>query len=368
MSACSRHTVSNQVMEDSLETQSKSLNSSIIKNLHTSLTNFNPYRNTTVSFNYSLKNDGDVSLQICDEDGFVVRNLLVNSPRDKGSHSEIWDGKDNRGLVVPNEAYFPIITVETKKMSDTINPLLLTGGIELNGHDVNYDSKNQLFTYRLDNAARVIGRAGKKNGVLLKTIVDSEPRLSGTINEVWDGTDDFELQNIFEIKEEITGLLYGYSLPFPFVISFGNSDLTYRDYKREFDNLLTKRFLPDSTYLSKNRISKHYYHPRLHDHSPNVSIKFPQCFEFEKDGTPILSNKTLVKVDIVDHDKQFKMEQYEITFFLDNVFYAEEEVGYTPYNWLWRLGEIEKGYHIFTVNLSSFNDRIGSRSVRIKIE
>jgi len=49
-------------------------------------------------------------------------------------------------------------------------------------------------------------------------------------------------------------------------------------------------------------------------------------------------------------------ERYEISFFVDNEFIAEEEQGFVPYTWRWspaRLG-IDAGQLCLTVNVSGY--------------
>jgi hypothetical protein len=76
----------------------------------------------------------------------------------------------------------------------------------------------------------------------------------------------------------------------------------------------------------------------------------------------------LVKVELDERDKIiFANEQYEVAFFLDTEFYAEEEVGYSPYNWVWDLSQVEEGEHVLTVNLSSFKDQIGILSKKVRV-
>ncbi|MGC8652613.1 MAG: FG-GAP-like repeat-containing protein [Candidatus Kryptoniota bacterium] len=78
---------------------------------------FNP--TTTISFSLPIANR--VSVKIYDVQGKEIRTLLNSSLMSKGSHSVVWDGKDNHGLNVASGVYF--YTLEfggyrmTKKMT-----------------------------------------------------------------------------------------------------------------------------------------------------------------------------------------------------------------------------------------------------------
>ena len=81
-----------------------------------------------------------------------------------------------------------------------------------------------------------------------------------------------------------------------------------------------------------------------------------------------LNKKTMVKVTLDEKDKAiFQKHQFEICFFLDNKFYAEDETGYTPFNWVWDLSNVEEGEHLLTINISSFQDQIGLLSKKVKV-
>ena len=91
-------------------------------------------------------------------------------------------------------------------------------------------------------------------------------------------------------------------------------------------------------------------------------------FARDRRNTDLLKDKTLVKVELDEEDKViFQNQQFEICFFLDHEFYAEDEAGYTPFNWVWDLSNVEEGEHVLTVNLSSFKDQIGIKSQKVRV-
>jgi flagellar hook assembly protein FlgD len=76
---------------------------------------FNP--STTISF--EMPQRGEVQVSIYNSLGQLVRTL-VNEQREPGSHSVVWDGRDNAGVVVSSGMYLYQVkageVVEAKKM------------------------------------------------------------------------------------------------------------------------------------------------------------------------------------------------------------------------------------------------------------
>ncbi|MBN2829333.1 MAG: choice-of-anchor J domain-containing protein [Candidatus Cloacimonetes bacterium] len=78
----------------------------------------NPF-NPETTINYSVKNDGPVSLDIYNVRGQKVRTL-VNDVQKSGNHTVVWNGTDNNGKVVSSGVYFYKMSAgnynQTKKM------------------------------------------------------------------------------------------------------------------------------------------------------------------------------------------------------------------------------------------------------------
>ena len=82
-----------------------------VKNESTSPKNYslrqnypNPF-NPSTTIEYQLPSRGNVQINICNSLGQLVRSL-VNELRDAGTHSVVWDGRDNGGHAVSTGAYF----------------------------------------------------------------------------------------------------------------------------------------------------------------------------------------------------------------------------------------------------------------------
>ncbi|MCI5227401.1 MAG: hypothetical protein D3918_12270, partial [Candidatus Electrothrix sp. AX2] len=67
-----------------------------------------PKRSAEISFFLSV--NANINIEIYDPDYTVIRHLGKDRNLPKGTNSFSWDGKDDSGTLVPNEAYYFIIT------------------------------------------------------------------------------------------------------------------------------------------------------------------------------------------------------------------------------------------------------------------
>ncbi|MDL1948227.1 hypothetical protein FBQ97_00205 [Acidobacteria bacterium ACD] len=151
-----------------------------------------------------------------------------------------WDGRDERGGVVPNEAYFVRLRLldGRKKTLSAFDPLAGPGRNRESPEDVTYSSADGILTYSLARPGRVHVEAGQapldpitktRTGPVLKVIVDREPRPAGRILERWDGWD--ESRTIF--VPELTDMVFSVvatPLPDGAILATGNRDRTFLDY------------------------------------------------------------------------------------------------------------------------------------------
>ena len=83
------------------------------------------YHNT-VSVNYSISEDADVTVHVVDDMGKLMRTLLTVTPQTAGQYFVTWDGKDDLGKIVPDGQYY--LEVNAKASLRTITqsvPLLV---------------------------------------------------------------------------------------------------------------------------------------------------------------------------------------------------------------------------------------------------
>jgi hypothetical protein len=118
------------------------------------------------------------------------------------------------------------------------------------------------------------------------------------------------------------------------------------------------------------RIARQYYLPRDHDAEPKVTLVLPEDLPRSAEGLPRLKpgQLVIVRTDIPTADRWLMNESlYEVGFFVDHVFLAEEEQGYVPLTWRWKVQGLSPGRHLLTVNISGFGGKVGVASLLFEV-
>jgi hypothetical protein len=294
-------------------------------------------------------------LLVYDPDGGLVRTLPV------GGGQVIWDGRDDSGKIVPDEAYGFVLERADGSVYD---PTTLSGGEVGDLTDVRFEASGTV-SYMVPAPSRVLIRLGVRNGPMYRTLVDWKPRPGGNINEYWDGYDKDQLVKL-QGRDDFSALVTYVTLPEATVITYGNKQESYREYKsgrgkerpqkpvRERTADVGQGFRPDSVL------------PPGWARAPQVEMLFPDFAAPET--VPTVKRAVDVRIDVAEQDKPYLMQdQFEVLLFVDSQFFAEAERGYLPLNWKWELRQFPPGEHVLTVNVSSFKGQVGVASRKIII-
>jgi hypothetical protein len=337
----------------------------LIQGVRVSRDCFNPQAGEEVHISYTLTTKATVTARIYDPDFGLVRVLPIPGLQDQGLHSLSWDGKDQDAILVPDEAYLLTLTAEDGSGGTQLyDPTVFSGGRVADLSQADLDPETGTLTYRLAVSSRVLIRLGIQDGPLLNTLVDWKPRLAGEVTEPWNGRDQDDLFDLAG-HPRFRMLITSFDLPENSVITYGNHALDYRHYKA---HLAANRPIKDRPRRAGVAISPHYLLARSMDYSPGASVTFGASTGQPTAEPPVLKGRTLVRVDVAEADRCFFMnQQYEITFFVDGEFFAEQEIGYAPLNWVWDLSGVKEGPHILTVNLSGFKDQMAVLSKKVLV-
>lgn len=330
---------------------------------------FNPTVGEKVNIYYNLSKDAKVTIRIFDPDWGLVTNLLSNEPRKKGLNCEVWDGRDLEKTIVPDQAYFFTIEAEDESKGRVVyDPTTFSGGQEIDLVDVVYDREAGTISFNLPFSAWVLARLGIKNGALMKTLLDWEPRPKGENIVFWNGKDESGIVDLYS-HPKFSMMFTTMSFPENSIITIGNNSKSYYEYKKQVVKKRPRKpERPVSVEKRNFKLSRHYDLPRWKDRAPRFSVSFPQITETTPSGLPVIRGKTLLKVALDEQDKEFIIGQrFEIVLYVDDILYAEEEEGYSPFSWMWDVSEIPEGEHILTINIVSLNDQVGAQSLKFMV-
>lgn len=299
---------------------------------------------------------------ILDQDGEVWGSLPSVSDVSNG---RVWNGMDSTGRPVPDEAYVLVEAMPDGALGAQAR--VVSGGEAGDIKEARFDREAGTIVYSLPKASRVLVRLGIKGGPMLKTLVDWKPRVAGSITEHWDGKDEDKVLNLWGAKD-LTALITYVTLPDNTVITYGNTNETYREYKLGRGKDRPKVEWAASTNApAGGGVRPVGLVPPAWARAPKVLMSFPSSGG-ATNAPIVVSGTTTVRVDVDPSDKDYVMkDQFEVIFFVDNVFFSEAERGYLPFNFRWETDSLPEGEHVLTVNLSSFKGQVGVGSRRVKV-
>jgi hypothetical protein len=214
---------------------------------------------------------GMASALVVDRDGFPVRTLAKSQPV-SGAVSFGWDGRDDAGEVVADEAYSVRVEWRSGGMSDVYFPADAPAKMQRVASS-SYNRRSATLTYMLAGPSRVHIQAGtaaldtktkQMIGPVMKTVVNREPRGAGAIAEHWSGFDESGAVFIPDLKDFVVAIA-ATPLPENSIITFGNA-------RRHFvETIATRRGA--SLFTHRGHADHHGGLSTLDDVSPALTIQ-----------------------------------------------------------------------------------------------
>ena len=162
---------------------------------------FNPTSGEMVQILFYLSRDAEIIVKIFDPDGHPVCTVAEKRLCYKGTSTVFWNGKDEKGDIVADDAYCFIIEAKDKDGFTAIyDPTSFSGGEEIR---LAASDDPGGISYNLPKDARVSIRIGIHNGPLLKTVVDWAPRKVGRHTEAWDGKDESGVLDVRGLQYDV---------------------------------------------------------------------------------------------------------------------------------------------------------------------
>ncbi|MFC1604873.1 hypothetical protein ACFL5F_07590 [Planctomycetota bacterium] len=308
----------------------------------------------------------DVNIWIYDRLGKVVRQSKKSNVDSDGC-KVVWDGRQNSGELAAGNVFLYVIEATTPSGEKIIyNRAPETGGLKVKPLEYTFDKNSGKISYVLPKACMVRLRAGLKDGMLAQTLIDWEPRKSGRHTLTWNGKDQsglLNLRNHPELKLDLTC----YRLPDNSIIVTGKTiplTLPKTSNNSQQEGNQTKSSNPWSTtnkYL-------HYQHEPYHCHEPRFTVTFPNVSQQSENNIPIVSRITPIRVELAPQDARYIIsKRFEVMLFIDGIYYFEMEEATSPYTFNWDTDGFNPGLHTLTVNVMSYDDHIGVKSLQVMI-
>jgi hypothetical protein len=330
-------------------------------------TEFSPARGEQFKVPVRLKVPAEVELRILTSDGDVVRTLKSPSDWTTGDREFSWDGKDADGVIVPDEAYVPVLAAHAKDgRSEEIDPRTFSGGETVGDLKVETAASGDI-TYTLPVPSRVLIRVGIKEGPMMRSLATWAPRGAGRNVQRWNGFDQDRLMDL-RSHSRLSVLVTAFRLPQQSILTVG-MDNDYRAYRKQKGWPETAA-PPTELRLERNgqRLSRSYFLPRFKDPDPRVTLSLIETLPLSRDQLPVIAGPVTLRVDIPEEDRWLVRESlYEVAFFVDQEFVSEEEHGYVPFSWRWTPSGLAAGRHLLTVNISGFGGKVAVRNLLFEI-
>lgn len=322
---------------------------------------FNPSGNEQAKIKFRSERDGQALVRFYDRRAYQVREFAVEHIAANETVTVAWNGKDDQGRVVPNEAYF--FTIEATDIQG--NQAEYDPTIDLKPRFtpmlVNYDSGQQKLSFTVDQDSVLDVRSGVSDGgPLLVKLIEWKPFLQGDYSIDWDGWDKAHTVQTASLPNH---QLYSQILPLPpnSILTVGNPDGQEDIYSLIYPQKDLKR--KSSTEFADKRFSQADASPYKHL-SPVFNFDFNDVISTDND-LPVLRDKGSITLRLQESVKQRVTEtRYEILLFVDFKFVTEIEEGRSPAKMNIDMTNLASGEHVLTVNLVTLQGGLATLSKR----
>ncbi len=325
---------------------------------------FDPAVNQTSQIRFKIDQQARVTLRIYDQYERMVRDVESNGLLEPGEHQLNWDGRDNKGQLVPGEAYHYTLNAEGNNGSKVTHDITdLTVGDALAVKDVYWDKETSKVQFTLTKSARVKLRAGVSNyGPLLKTLLDWMPRQAGKHSLEWDGWDESKVLNIStHPKLEFRANAFRLPRNTIFILPLSNKIAN----KVELSGVVQKRV---PSYSNPTRARDYARQPAEERRDIALKLDLIKKYPKDADGVVLVKGQVPIRVDVAEarYASLFK-QRFEPVFFVDGIFLGEIEAGFLPVTYVWDSRRYNQGTHYLTVNIVGFEGAKGSATIRLKV-
>lgn len=348
-----------------------------IANVKTDRNVIEPGEQAAISFNTAKP--GRITVQVHSPDYVVVRDLVSNVQKPAGHFTFFWDGTDDQGRRVPDEAYtFGILLEAEEGETATYAPAAVSGG-EKAFADLRHIEKGAggyEIGYFLPEFCRVALRAGVHEGPLLATLVDWRPRTPGMHTLTWSGKDPEGNFDVLEIPDAYV-YIEAFRLPENSVWVKG-SDLDYRTYLATLPDSESRKEITTARSVQEGAMERseafilpQYTVPQSWNTTPQFAVfaaDDPSTGLAGQGSVTASGDMALIVAAAPDYEPLFNQMRFELVVYVDGRRIDEEESAYTPYHYVLDTRRLTEGEHLITFNLASITGQVGAYSFNLSVD
>lgn len=305
-----------------------------------------------------------VTLYILDPDGWPIKTLMNETQVPAGRSIIQWNGTDDAGQAVPNEAYTVYIHASNDQEQTVYNPGAQSGGMAaLVYPEITQSSLPIQARFTLTEPLRVRMRIGIDNGPLLATPLDWQPQSIGDHTISWDAVQGGATLKVDLTKVKV--IIDAFTLPDHTIVTLGNS-LSYSEYKYRrakalgaWHELLQQGIGFEARPKSLG-FQTHAGLTRILDREPVFTV-----------GAKVGLGKTAGQELTVEINLEeltawvLPQSRYEVKLYIDNELIIEEEQGIAPYTFHVPWNDAWGDEAQVTINVATLHDQVGSMSRRL---
>ena len=315
---------------------------------------FDAARGEMAVVRFSLNRSARVELNWYDARDLLIRKVLSAGDVQPGEATLTWDGRDEAGAVVPNEAYHYTLVAKTR--SGELQEFDLTdstGGADVPLTEAKLDSNKAGIHYVVHNWSRVNIRVGMRDGgPLLQSLENWQVRSPGEHLAKWDGLEASGLMNV----ANSTGLeVWGLSFELPDNTVFVGDTNTP-------SSVINPLSWGETARVRKTSAPKRMY--------SQAQQSYEQRGDFEVTLVPRSKDAKSAPIEIRVPDAvavRLSQQRFEIVYFVDGLFAGENEIGALPATWNVDLSKLSQGEHLLTVNVRGYEGSFGFGSHKLTV-
>lgn len=332
---------------------------------------FDPALGEQVSIAAQFDRPGQATVRICDATHLVVRTLAAGAPLESGGHAWTWDGRLEDGrLAVPGTAYYPIVELAAAGSEPLVFDPAPAGGrtIVLSERECRYDARAGGVTLALPVAARVLVRAGVKDGPILKTLSSWSALPAGETTLAWDGWDSAHLVEVSHRRDFVLAAR-AIALPSPCVLVRGLSPTTAPTAAKRTVSADRLSTLQKALYGQAAPVAHGYLTLPAVEVPPAIGMSIRSSAA--KTQAPASAAADAMTVDVAPGPGELERlasDRFEVVACVDLVPVAEDEVGHLPCTMTVPLRGVGPGRHLLSISVETASGRATTITTSFTLE